>query len=69
MINTEESMEKRELFYTVSENVNATTVENSGSDCKESACNAGDSGLILGLGRFPGEDWQTTVHAVTKSQT
>ena len=22
-----------------------------GSDCKESACNAGDSGLIPGLGR------------------
>ena len=27
-----------------------------GSDGKESACNAGDPGLILGLGRFPGED-------------
>ena len=26
-----------------------------GSDGKESACNAGDSGLILGLGRSPGE--------------
>ena len=25
------------------------------SDCKESACNAGDLGLILGLGRFPGK--------------
>ena len=25
-----------------------------GSDCKESACNAGDLGLIPGLGRFPG---------------
>ena len=25
------------------------------SDCKESACNAGDLGLILGLGRSPGE--------------
>ena len=24
-----------------------------GSDSKESACNAGDSGLIPGLGRFP----------------
>ena len=24
------------------------------SDGKEFACNAGDSGLILGLGRFPG---------------
>ena len=27
----------------------------SGSDCKESACNAGDLGLIPGLGRAPGE--------------
>ena len=26
-----------------------------GSDGKESACNAGDSGLILGSGRSPGE--------------
>ena len=26
-----------------------------GSDGKEPACNAGDSGLILGLGRSPGE--------------
>ena len=26
-----------------------------GSDSKESACNAGVSGLILGLGRSPGE--------------
>jgi len=25
------------------------------SDCKESACNAGDSGSIPGLGRSPGE--------------
>ena len=28
---------------------------NGSSDGKESACNAGDPGLILGLGRFPGE--------------
>ena len=27
----------------------------SSSDGKESACNAGDLGLILGLGRSPGE--------------
>ena len=27
----------------------------SGSDGKETACNAGDPGLILGLGRSPGE--------------
>ena len=26
-----------------------------GSDCKVSACNAGDLGSIPGLGRFPGE--------------
>ena len=26
-----------------------------GSDDKESACNAGDTGSTLGLGRFPGE--------------
>ena len=26
-----------------------------GSDVKESACSAGDLGLIPGLGRFPGE--------------
>ena len=26
-----------------------------GSDGKESACNAGEPGLIPGLGRFPGE--------------
>ena len=27
-----------------------------GSDGKESACNAGDAGLISGLGRSPGEE-------------
>ena len=26
-----------------------------GSDCKESACNAGDPGSVPGLGRSPGE--------------
>ena len=26
-----------------------------GSDCKESACNAGDLGSILGSGRSPGD--------------
>ena len=49
---------------------------------KESACNAGDLGLILGLGRSPGEgkgyplqysglenSMDSTVHGVTKSQT
>ena len=48
---------------------------------KESSCNAGDLGLIPGLGRSPGEGkathsnilaWRipwTTIHGVTKSQT
>ena len=54
-----------------------------GSDCKESACNVGDPGLIPGLGRSPGEGngnplqyscldkgaWQATVPGVTKSGT
>ena len=30
-----------------------------GSDSKESACNAGDPGLIPGLGRTPGEGMST----------
>jgi len=32
-----------------------------GSDSKESACNMGDLGLILGLGRSPGGAWQPTL--------
>ena len=55
-----------------------------GSDGKESAGNVGDSGLIPGLGRSPGEGilhcscledpmdreaWWATVHRVTKSWT
>ena len=32
------------------------------SDCKESACIAGDPGLIPGLGRFPGEGNDNTLH-------
>ena len=58
-----------------------------GSDGKESACSAGDTGSIPGLGKSPGEghdnplqnsclkipmdleDWQATVHSVTRSQT
>ena len=53
-----------------------------GSAAKESACNAGDLGLIPGLGRSPGEgkgypllyaglenSMKCTVHGVTKSQT
>ena len=54
----------------------------SGSDGKESACSAGDLGLIPGLGRSPGEgkgyplqyfglenSMNYTVHGVTKSRT
>ena len=53
-----------------------------GSAGKESACNAGDLGLIPGLGRFPGEgngcplqysglenSMDCTVHGVEKSRT
>ena len=44
-----------------------------GSDGKESACNAGDPGLIPGLGRSPGEGnsypLQPTVYGVAQSQT
>ena len=53
-----------------------------GSDGKESACNAGDLGLILGLGRSPGEGkgyslqysglektMDCIVHRIAKSQT
>ena len=53
-----------------------------GSAGKESACNAGDLGSILGLGKSPGEgkgyplqysglenSMDYTVHGVTKSRT
>ena len=53
-----------------------------GSDCKESACNAGDQVSIPGLGRSPGEKngnslqysclenpMDCIVHVVTKSRT
>ena len=33
-----------------------------GSDCKESACNAGDLDLIPGLGRSPGKENDNPVH-------
>ena len=50
------------------------------SNGKESACNAGDQGLILGSGRSSGEGhgkenpmdreaWQATVRGVTESDT
>ena len=55
----------------------------SGSTVKESACNAGDSGSVPGLGRSPGEGhgnplqysfpmnrgaWTIIVHRVTKAK-
>ena len=40
-----------------------------GSDDKASACNAGDLGLILGLGRSPGEGKGFPLHGISKSQT
>ena len=53
-----------------------------GSDSKEFACNAGDLGLVPGLGRYPGEgnsyplqysglenSMDCIVHGVTKSGT
>ena len=63
--------------------VGQTQVLSYGSDSKESACNAGDPGLIPGSGRSPGEGngsnsplfflgniwtaWWATVHGVTNS--
>ena len=38
----------------LNENVYMNMGFSGGSDCKESACNAGDLGSIPGLGRFPG---------------
>ena len=35
-------------------------LNNDGSDGKESACNAGDLGLILGSGRSPGDEKMAT---------
>ena len=42
-----------------------------GSAGKDSACNAGDLGLIPGLGRYPGleKSMDCVVHGVTKSRT
>ena len=40
----------------LNENVYMNMGFSGGSDCKESACNAGDLGSIPGLGRSPGEE-------------
>ena len=48
-----------------------------GSDGKESACSAGDLGLIPGLGRYPGEgkgyplqySWASLVAQLVKNQS
>ena len=61
-------------------NNSSHTVKPDGSDCKESACNAGDLGLIPGLGdplekrkamqySIPGEFLDYVVHGIAKSQT
>ena len=59
-INAGEGVKKWEPSYTVGGNVNWCTYYGKqgfpgGSDSKVSACNAGDPGLIPGLGRSPGE--------------
>ena len=43
------------LFYTQCDSIYFLELKNGGSDGKESACNAGDLGLISGSGRSPGE--------------
>ena len=43
------------LSYSLLKNLKATVVASLVAHGKESACNAGDSGLIYGLGRSPGE--------------
>ena len=42
-------------FSTEGDILNPGIVFSGGSDSKESSCNAGDLGLISGLGRLPGE--------------
>ena len=71
--------DKEGYFITIKESIQE---QNSGSAGKESACNAGDLALILGLGRSPGEgkgyplqysglenSMDSIVHGVTKSPT
>ena len=58
MISAGENLEKMEPSCTVSRNVNWCIQFwgfPGGSDSKESACNAGDSGSVPELGRFPGK--------------
>ena len=43
------------LFYTQCDSIYFLELKNGCSDGKESACNAGDLGLISGSGRSPGE--------------
>ena len=75
----------REAIYSEIENIpNIASIRlPCGSAGKESVCNAGDLGLIPGLGRFPGEGKENAplqhpglensmdciVHGVTKSRT
>ena len=52
---------KKEFFFNQSD-ISSSTILGFPcvSDVKESACNAGDLSLILGLGRFPGGEGITT---------
>ena len=57
-ISAGENLEKMEPSCTVGRNVNWHIQFGGfpgGSDSKESACNAGDSGSVPELGRFPGK--------------
>ena len=61
-ISSGENLEKMEPSCTVGRNVNWHIQFGGfpgGSDSKESACNAGDSGSVPELGRFPGKGMAT----------
>ena len=61
-ISAGENLEKMEPSCTVGRNVNWHIQFGGfpgGSDSKESACNAGDSGSVPELGRFPGKGMAT----------
>ena len=86
-ISAGENLEKMEPSCTVGRNVNWHIQFGGfpgGSDSKESACNAGDSGSIPGSGNYLQKGmgahsclensmdrgaWQVTVHGVSKSWT